>query len=71
MNYSPILRRLRQKAFEYPAEKDAQFARVISRVKTRSMQQEQAKRLPEKRGPFSGLTRAEIAASRTCETDWV
>ena len=21
-------------------------------------------------GPFSGLTRSELAASRTCETDW-
>ena len=68
MNYQPILRRLRQKAFDYPPEMDNKFARVITKVKARSMAQET--REPQKRGPFSGLTRHELAASRTCETDW-
>jgi len=71
MTYSPILRRLRQKAFDYPSELDDKFARVITKVKARSMVQEARKPVaPQKRGPFSGLTRSELAASRTCETDW-
>lgn len=67
MNYSRVLRRLRQRIFDYPASLEAKADRVLGAVKTKAIQQP-GPAVP--RGPFSGLTRAELAASRTCEPDW-
>lgn len=66
MNYPRILRRLRQRIFEYPASLEAKADRVLGAVKVRAM----LAISPAPRGPFSGLTRAELTASQTCEPDW-
>ena len=68
MIYEKVLRRLRQKAFDYPESVADKFNRILTKVKARSIRQREA--IPQARGPFSGLTRSELAASRTCETDW-
>lgn len=67
MNYTRILRRMRQRIFSYPSDKEAKAERVIGAVKCKVMAQPQP---PPVRGPFSGLTRRELNASGTCETDW-
>jgi len=67
MNYPVILRRMRQRIFDYPAALEAKADRVLAAVKARALKHP-AQAAP--RGPFSGLTRAELTASRTCETDW-
>lgn len=68
MKYERLLRRLRQRIFDYPPDKEAKADRVIQAVKDRVMKQ--GRQPPPARGPFSGLTRRELAASGTCETDW-
>lgn len=37
MNYSKLLRKLRQRAFDYPEAKAAKFDRVLAKVKARYM----------------------------------
>ena len=66
--YENILRRLRQRAFDYPESMAEKFDRVLGKVKSRMLSARPS--ALEKRGPFSGLTRGELAMSRTCETDW-
>lgn len=67
MNYPVILRRMRQRIFDYPAALEAKADRVLAAVKVQVLKQTNR---AAPRGPFSGLTRAELTASRTCETDW-
>lgn len=37
MNYSKLLRKLRQRAFDYPESKAAKFDRILAKVKARYM----------------------------------
>jgi hypothetical protein len=64
------LRRIRQKIFDYPEHKEAQANRVLGHLKTRKLRDIHVERANETKGPFSGLTRRELVASRTSETDW-
>lgn len=68
MTSETALRRIRQRIFDYPPEREAQAGRVLAYLKTRAMRQRPARIEPK--GPYSGLTRAELRQSRTCETDW-
>jgi len=67
MNYPRILRRMRQRIFDYPAVLEAKADRVLAAAKAQVLKQPN---VAAPRGPFSGLTRAELTTSRTCETDW-
>lgn len=60
------LRRLRQKIFDYPPEQEERAARVLHYLKRRVMRQRREHRV----GPYSGLTRRELALTGTCEPDW-
>lgn len=64
------LRRMRHKIFDYPPEQEARADRVLAYLKTRVMRQRRDARLNAPVGPYSGLTRRELAMTGTCETDW-
>jgi len=66
MKTETALRQIRQRIFDYPPEKEAQSARVLSYLKKRVMREHSK---AEKLGPFSGLTRAQMPA-HLCETDF-
>lgn len=72
MDYGRVLRSLRNNIWGYDnTPNETKAARVLRAVKTRVLQQEKAQREKERRtGPYSGLTRAELARTGTCETDW-
>ena len=66
-----MLRALRRKVFDYEDEgKDEKCGRLITRCKARLAPRWKAQDEARARGPYSGLTRRELAASGTCETDW-
>lgn len=62
------LRRMRQRIFDFPPEKEAQASRVLCYLKRRTLRQRA--RGIERRGPYSGLTRQELHRTGTCEPDW-
>ena len=62
------LRRIRQRIFDYPPHKEAQADRVLRYLKARMMRYRDS--AEPTRGPYSGMTRLELAKSRTCEPDW-
>ena len=68
MTSEQALRRIRARIFAYPEQKEAQAMRVLTYLKKRMMRdREQAQ---EKIGPYSGMTRGQLRATRTCEPDW-
>ncbi len=67
MNYERLVRRLRQSPKLW-ADDNTKIARILTEAKRRMIAQ-RSKRV-EDVGPYSGLTRAELRASRTCEPDW-
>lgn len=67
---SHALQRMRSRIFRYDdTPKEAQAERVLVYLKERKMRHRptpSAYRV----GPYSGLTRRELRATGTCETDW-
>lgn len=61
------LRRMRQRIFSYPGQREAQADRVLAYLKMRSLRDPGPVPIV---GPYSGLTRPELARTGTCETDW-
>lgn len=68
MTSEQALRRIRQRIFDYPPDKEEQAMRVLQYLKARHIRYRD--RPIEPRGPYSGLTRSELRKSGTCETDW-
>jgi len=64
------LRRIRTKIFDYSKHREAQASRVLHYLKARMMRDRAAERACAPTGPYSGLTRRELAASGTCEAHW-
>lgn len=64
------LRRLRQRIFDYPASREAQAARVLRGLKTRALRDRAAALAQAPRGPYSGLSAAELRRTGTVEADW-
>ena len=64
------LRRLRQRIFDYPASREAQAARVLRGLKTRALRDRAAALARAPRGPYSGLSAAELRRTGTVEADW-
>ena len=67
MNYERLVRRIRQDPRLF-AEDSVKIDRVLLKAKSKMLAHRRRK--PEPVGPYSGLTRAELRASRTCEPDW-
>lgn len=61
------IRRIRGVMFSLSEHDQERAGESIDRLKARLAE---ARKAPEKKGPFSGLTRKELAASGTCEADW-
>ena len=68
MTSEQALRRIRARIFDYPEHKEEQAMRVLTYLKRRMMRYRD--RAQEPVGPYSGLTRAQLRATRTCEPDW-
>ena len=68
MNSEKSLRQIRQQIFNYPDNKADQADRVLAYLKTRVIRARDNEEITV--GPYSGLTRAELRQSGTCETDW-
>lgn len=73
MNYDQIIEDLRN----HPrlTDKDNRVYLLLRKIQARQRSQLPAvsksqKLFQEPKGPFSGLTRAELRASGTCEPDW-
>ena len=66
-NSAQALRCMRQRIFSYSAKREAQADRVLAYLKMRSLRDPGP--VPPV-GPYSGLTRAELGRTGTCETDW-
>lgn len=65
------LRRMRQRIFDYPPEKGEQADRVLGYLKERVLGVGKGiGRTRQETGPYSGLTRDELARTGTCEPDW-
>lgn len=65
------LRRMRQRIFDYPPEKGEQADRVLRYLIKRMLRErKQETSRKEATGPYSGLTREELARTGTCEPDW-
>lgn len=67
------LRRIRQAIWDYDdTPREAQAGRVLRYLKARKLRGIRIERSihPLPVGPYSGLTRQELAATGTCETDW-
>ncbi len=64
------LPRLRQRIFDYPASREAQAARVLRGLKTRALRDRAAALAQAPRGPYSGLSAAELRRTGTVEADW-
>lgn len=68
--YQRLLCRLRSDARRWRDGPEAErIGRLINKAKTR-MFVWRARQADEPKGPYSGLTRSELAKSGTCETDW-
>ena len=69
MNYEKIVRKIRQRIFDYDGTaKEDKAGRVLEKAKKRML-----KNLVFgdcKKGRYSGLTRKELNRTGTCETDW-
>lgn len=70
MNYSKLVSRIRNKVFDYPPEMDEKVTRVLRKCVAKKIEQRDKAAGPEPKGPYSGLTRRELALTGTCETDW-
>lgn len=69
MTSEQALRRMRQRIFDYPEHKEAQAQRVLLYLKHRMMRNRRNQPDLRVRGPYSGLTRAEMPGW-LCETDF-
>ena len=68
MNTETLIRELRRHPLLWDeGPKGEQVSRILRKALAR---QAQERRQTESRGVYSGLTRAELRQSRTCETDW-
>lgn len=70
MDAERLVRRIRSSGLLF--REDGVTAEKASRVlgKALSLARKQHERADTPRGLYSGLTRAELRVSRTCETDW-
>ena len=66
MDYDRIVTRLRSDDRLFTAPDSHKIHRVLRRAIRRKVEQYP----PQRVGPFSGLTAAELRMSGTCETDW-
>lgn len=65
------LYRMRRRIFDYDdTPKEAQASQVLEYLKGRKIRGIRQEREAEPVGPYSGLTRRELRATGTCETDW-
>ncbi len=62
------LRHMRQRIFDYPPEKGEQADRVLRYLIKRMLRERTGRKAAT--GPYSGLTRDELARTGTCEPDW-
>ena len=62
--------RIRSIIFDYPEQLEEKASRVLHYLKSRHLRDRKAERAFAATGPYSGLTRGELAATGTCETDW-
>jgi len=67
MNYERIVRNIRRDPRLF-ADDAVKIGRVLMKAKSKMLAQRERK--PQPVGPYSGLTRAELRATGTCETDW-
>lgn len=65
-NPAQALRRMRQRIFSYSSKREAQADRVLAYLKMRSLR-DPGPVLSV--GPYSGLTRQELAMTGTCEKE--
>lgn len=73
MNYTKIVRRIRNMDLLFDSDDNHKIHRILRKAVTKKVAQQRAeddaRGLP-KRGPYSGMTRSELARSGTSEPDW-
>ena len=62
------LRRMRARIFDYTEDKQEQADKVLLYLKRRMLRYRA--QVQEPVGPYSGMTRAQLRATGTCEPDW-
>lgn len=67
--YARLSRILDSLAFLVDAENETRLDKLRAKVRAKARSLKGASPI-EKTGPFSGLTKRELAMSGTCETDW-
>ena len=70
MNYERLIRAIRNSPLLFDSEDDHKIHRILG--KALQMRRKERENNPPVKivGPYSGLTRQELAASGTCEPDW-
>jgi hypothetical protein len=70
MNYERIVRQIRRDPRLFDTPDDHKIHRILRRAITNMIVQRRTGEPREAVGPYSGLTKHELAESRTCEPDW-
>jgi len=70
MNYERLIRRIRSDPRIFSTPEDHKIHRVLRQVKKHRLAEIEQERQLEPVGPYSGLTKRELRATGTCETDW-
>ena len=69
MNYDRLVRRIRNSHLLFDTEDDHKIHRILSKALT-GLRKERERGPAAPVGPYSGMTRRELARSGTCEPDW-
>jgi hypothetical protein len=64
------IRKIRQTIFDLPENDQDAATEQIGFLKTQLRKALVKEESPAPKGPYSGLTKRELAQSGTCETDW-
>ena len=68
MNYERLIRQIRNSPLLFDSDDDHKIHRILG--KAQHMRAKRRVNQPQSRGPYSGMTRRELAMSGTCEPDW-
>ena len=68
MNYERLIRQIRNSPLLFDSDDDHKIHRILG--KAQAIRAKRRVDPPQARGPYSGMTKRELAMSGTCEPDW-
>ena len=68
--YDWRIRRLRHNPLLFDSDEDHKIHRILGKALARRRKLREKYEPPAAKGQYSGMTKRELAATGTCETDW-